>query len=96
MDVKDVSDEIDTNMENVLDTTINGIFKNKFKVFNNEQIMVGNNNNDENVNKSNIVQYYISLGINANMDTKVKTGHLSQESSGGSEFRGGCKSPGGG
>ena len=51
VDVKDVSDEIDTNMENVLDTTINGILKTVGNVFNDKQMMVGNINKEETLTK---------------------------------------------
>ena len=79
VDVKDVSDEIDTNMEIVLDTTMNGILKTACKVFNEEEIVIGNKDKDENVNKSNIVRDDFSISVN--MDTKVKIEHESHESS---------------
>ena len=51
MDVTDVSDEIDTNTENMLDTTINGILKTASNVFNDKQMVVGNINKDETLTK---------------------------------------------
>ena len=51
VDVTDVSDEIDTNTENMLDTTINGILKTVGNVFNDKQMMVGNINKDETLTK---------------------------------------------
>ena len=51
VDVTDVSDEIDTNTENMLDTTINGILKTVGNVFNDKQMMVGNINKDKTLTK---------------------------------------------
>ena len=51
VDVTDVSDEIDTNTENMLDTTINGILKTAGNVFNDKQMVVGNINKDETLKK---------------------------------------------
>ena len=91
VDVKDVSDEIDTNMENVLDTTINGMLKTTGKVFNEEEIVIGDKDKNKNVNKGNIVRDENS--ISANMELKVKIGHKSQESSAGGESLGGSGRP---
>ena len=91
VDVTDVSDEIDTKTENMLDTTINGILKTAGKVFNEEEIVIGDKDKDENVNKGNIVRDDFS--ISANMDLKVKIGHKSQESSGGGKSVGGSGLP---